>query len=30
MAYKLYFDEIWIKRSCKNLKLGRLVTVAKS
>ena len=24
MAYKLYFDEIWIKRSCKNLKLGRL------
>ena len=24
MAFKLYFDEIWIKRSCKGLKLKRL------
>ena len=24
MAFKLYFDEIWIKKSCKGLKLKRL------
>ncbi len=30
MAFKLYFDEIWIKKSCKGLKLKRLGYNCKS